>query len=98
MDGNGLDLTHIEHLVAHWRERAEQIREEAVPSPARADVYDICAAQLADALAAVHADHGGHPDSPDAAALSFFTEEAETSAAPSRESHFPRAGEEVESA
>lgn len=35
-------------LVAQWRARAESCRTAA---PARADVYDACAAQLADVLA-----------------------------------------------
>jgi hypothetical protein len=95
MQANGLDLTHIEQLVTHWRERAEQIRAEPLPTPARADVYDICAAQLSDALAAMRAEQG---DAPEASSLNLFAEQAESStAAPSHEPQVPVAGEEMES-
>lgn len=88
-------LTHIEKLVAHWRERAEQIRAEPLPTPARADVYDICAAQLSDALAAMRAEHA---DAPESGSLNLFAEQAETSAAaPTEEPQIPLAGEEMES-
>lgn len=94
MQENGLDLTHIEQLVGQWRERAEQIREEALPNPVRADVYDICAAQLSDALAAMRADP---VDRPEAGSLNLFAEQAESSAAaPSQEPQVPVAGEEME--
>ncbi|MDQ3308879.1 MAG: hypothetical protein M3497_01990 [Gemmatimonadota bacterium] len=93
MQANGLDLTHIEQLVAHWRERAEQIRAEPLPTPARADVYDICAAQLSDALAAMRAEHS---ETTESGSLSLFAEQAETSAdAASQEPEVPVAGEEA---
>lgn len=38
---------HLEQLVTQWRGRAEESR--ALTS-ARADAYDVCAAQLADVL------------------------------------------------
>ncbi len=95
MQENGLDLTQLEQLVGQWRERAEQIREEALPNPVRADVYDICAAQLSDTLAAIRADH---VDSPEPGSLSLFAEQAETNAeVPAQEPGVPVAGEEVES-
>jgi hypothetical protein len=37
----------LEQLVAQWRARAEESRATGA---ARADVYDVCAAQLADLL------------------------------------------------
>ena len=37
----------LEQLVAQWRARAEESRATAA---ARADAYDVCAAQLADVL------------------------------------------------
>jgi hypothetical protein len=95
MQENGLDLTHIERLVGQWRERAEQIREQALPNPTRADVYDICAAQLADALAATRVGLG---DTPQTGSLNLFAEQAETKAeSPSQEPELPVAGEEMES-
>jgi hypothetical protein len=95
MQENGLDFSHIEQLVGQWRERAEQIREEALPNPARADVYDICAAQLSEALTAIRAEQSGGPE---AGSLNLFAEQAETSAAASsQEPDIPVAGEEIES-
>lgn len=95
MQENGLDLTHIERLVGQWRERAEQIREQALPNPTRADVYDICAAQLADALAAMRVGPG---DTLQTGSLNLFAEQAETKAeSPSQEPGLPVAGEEMES-
>lgn len=93
MQENGLDLTHIERLVGQWRERAEQIREQALPNPTRADVYDICAAQLADALAAMRAEQ---VDPAGSGSLNLFAERAETKAeSPSQEPELPVAGEEA---
>ena len=95
MQENGLDLSHIEQLVGQWRERAERIREEALPNPIRADVYDICAAQLSDALAAITAEHTGTAESH---ALNLFAEQAEIRAdSPSDEPGIPVAGEEIKS-
>jgi hypothetical protein len=41
----------LEHLVAQWRARAEESRTAVM---ARADAYDVCAAQLADVLRQHH--------------------------------------------
>lgn len=50
------DLSALERLVQHWRQRAESLREgspEAATSLARAEALDTCAAQLAQALASL---------------------------------------------
>ncbi|HEX2188513.1 MAG TPA: hypothetical protein VHG51_06415 [Longimicrobiaceae bacterium] len=66
------DLAALERLVEQWRARAESLREgspEAAASLARADAFDTCAAQLAQALAAL-----GLPREPerDPASLELF--------------------------
>jgi hypothetical protein len=48
------DLSALEQLVTSWRQRAESLRgggSETLAALARAEAYDTCAAQLAQALA-----------------------------------------------
>lgn len=46
-------LLPIHQLVAFWRDRAEKLRSQSPGMEARADVFEICAAQLAEAIASV---------------------------------------------
>jgi hypothetical protein len=50
MSQDALDLSPLQHLVAFWRSRAEQLRAGAAGQPGRAELFDACAAQLAIAI------------------------------------------------
>jgi hypothetical protein len=50
MSQEALDLRPLQHLVAFWRNRAEQLRDGGAGQPGRAELFDACAAQLAIAI------------------------------------------------
>ncbi|HET7276179.1 MAG TPA: hypothetical protein VFI91_13505 [Longimicrobiaceae bacterium] len=66
---DGIDLLPVQQLVAFWRDRAERIRDQSPTMDIRAEVFETCAAQLADALASI--DWVG-PEPRDSASLELF--------------------------